>query len=533
MKKNAFTLIELIATIAILGMLATILITVSVRKINESKEHARDTLLESIELSAQTYVIENIDELEDFRKNDYIYVTLQTLVEKEYFTNSLVDPTTKKSLPLTDKVYVIRNQEGNVIATYDVNQREKANIILNGSYNEYLKVGSTYEEKGVIATSPEGTNVTSEVIIEGTVNTRREATYVIKYTYNNKTITRNVIVYEGDLPSEDVEINGATYIRNLYINPTTREENGLIKDNTKDANIRYAGSNDDVKNYVEFGNEGELWRIIGVFNVSNGTTTANRIKLVRDESIGNMSWDSSADGTIEGETAVNAGFGVNQWGESTYEDGSTYEGADLMRLLNEYYLGKTGTTCTYCNGVNQSVCSNDCSSSVTPLSTTSKNMIDNTVWNLGAKEYVDILPLSDMYTGEKSIQVGNSLCEKGTEFCDDTVIRTTKWLGKIGLIYPSDYGYASTNENCAKDVYGSDSYCEGNNWLYNNSSYWTISPYAATNYARVIWFIYNNNSILGTRANTPYGVRPSVYLSPDVKIVDGTGTDTDPYQLSL
>ena len=37
MKKNAFTLIELIATIGLLGMLATITITISVRKINETK----------------------------------------------------------------------------------------------------------------------------------------------------------------------------------------------------------------------------------------------------------------------------------------------------------------------------------------------------------------------------------------------------------------------------------------------------------------------------------------------------------------
>ena len=47
MKKRGFTLIELIATIALLGMLATLVITVAVRKINESKEHARDTLFEN------------------------------------------------------------------------------------------------------------------------------------------------------------------------------------------------------------------------------------------------------------------------------------------------------------------------------------------------------------------------------------------------------------------------------------------------------------------------------------------------------
>ena len=81
---------------------------------------------------------------------------------------------------------------------------------------------------------------------------------------------------------------------------------GLKIDNTPDQNIRYYGS--DPNNYVSFNNE--LWRIIGVFG--------NNVKLVRSESLGNISWDSS-------DSTINNGYGVNQWGESTYEDGSSYE----------------------------------------------------------------------------------------------------------------------------------------------------------------------------------------------------------------
>ena len=43
------------------------------------------------------------------------------------------------------------------------------------------------------------------------------------------------------------------------------ETNGLEQDDTSDKNIRYTGA--EPKNYVEFGNTGELWRIVGVFNV--------------------------------------------------------------------------------------------------------------------------------------------------------------------------------------------------------------------------------------------------------------------------
>ena len=64
--------------------------------------------------------------------------------------------------------------------------------------------------------------------------------------------------------------------------------NGLEQDDTTDKNIRYVGANP--KNYVEFANTGELWRIIGVFNVKDSTGKIERkIKLVRNESLGNFS----------------------------------------------------------------------------------------------------------------------------------------------------------------------------------------------------------------------------------------------------
>lgn len=79
--------------------------------------------------------------------------------------------------------------------------------------------------------------------------------------------------------------------------------NGLIEDNTTDKNMRYAGAGP--KNYIEFGNE--LWRIIGIFNVTTSSGKIEKlVKMVRNESIGKMSWDSSASG-------VNNGNGVNEW----------------------------------------------------------------------------------------------------------------------------------------------------------------------------------------------------------------------------
>lgn len=201
MKKNGFTLIELIATIGLLGMLATILITVSVKKINESKEHSKKTMIESIELAAKQYVIDYKDELTDFQIKDYVYITLQTLVEKNYFSNSLIDATTNKSLSLTDTVYVTREQNGQISAMYDIKQKEKPKLILNGSYNEYIKEGNTFIDLGVVATLSDGTDISSSITTIGTVDSNAPGTYQITYKYGDVSITRNVIIYKGNLPS--------------------------------------------------------------------------------------------------------------------------------------------------------------------------------------------------------------------------------------------------------------------------------------------------------------------------------------------
>ena len=64
-----------------------------------------------------------------------------------------------------------------------------------------------------------------------------------------------------------------------------------LKANT---DYRYTGA--DPNNYVSFNNE--LWRIIGVFPTDDGTgNIENRVKIIRNESIGRYSWDNKASGT--------------------------------------------------------------------------------------------------------------------------------------------------------------------------------------------------------------------------------------------
>ena len=194
--KNGFTLIELIASMALLAILSTILITFSIRRVNEVKESGRETLIKSIELATENYVRDYNDELVEFKNNDYIFVKLETLVEKEYFTKSLIDPTTKNPLPLSDTAYVTREYNGKIKVKYDINQKINPKLILNGSYNMYIKKNTQFNDPGVVITKSDGTNVSSSVVITGIVDTSKIGNYKITYQYDNSIIYRNVIVYD-------------------------------------------------------------------------------------------------------------------------------------------------------------------------------------------------------------------------------------------------------------------------------------------------------------------------------------------------
>ena len=323
-------------------------------------------------------------------------------------------------------------------------------------------------------------------------------------------------VIELELPEYGV---GKTYIENLYNNEILRKANDLKKDNTPDENKRYYGSNPN--NYVRFNNE--LWRIIGVFG--------ENIKLVRKDSLGVLSWDVS-DG-------VNNNWGVNQWGESTYEDGNNYVGSSLYRYLNELYYGGNQVNCwriNYEKNVFQTVeCPKDDDGNFLKLDDTAKSLIDNYTWNVGAIEGNTREDTLAFYQAERGTKIGK-ICSGG-KVCNDTVVRTTEWTGYVGLPYPTDYSYASENEACETNMNIRNSsnggVCGENNWLHRKTKTWYLSPFADSTHADMTWFVWNDGVVGAQNAGYSNDVIPSIYLKSNVQIISGAGTSDNPYVLKL
>ena len=269
------------------------------------------------------------------------------------------------------------------------------------------------------------------------------------------------------------DISAAETITSLLSsNPTT------MNNDDPDGNIRYMGA--DPNNYVSFNNE--LWRIIGVFDVksSENGQPEKRLKIIRNESLGVMIYDSDFH--------------------------SDWSRASLQEYLNgEYY---------------------------NIIESTSQALIGDTYWNLGGTATYD-----SSSNGLASHWYGY---ERGTKVYDGY---PTYWVGKIGIMYPSDYGYATSGgtttnrESClAKELgingWGNSSYsdCKNNDYLYDSSLYqWTITPKIDSSDA--IFYVTSSGYIYYKYASDYSGLRPVLYLKSDVTITGGDGTSVNPFIL--
>ena len=324
---------------------------------------------------------------------------------------------------------------------------------------------------------------------------------------NDQTITFNLIIQFPDNNENQDSEKGKTFNGKIVINqkPTLSDyiaeldltENGLEIDETADKNIRYVGASP--KNYLKFNDE--IWRIIGVFN--NITTideqgnekSESLVKIVRNDSLGLYSWDSS-------ESTINSGWGVNEWSQ-----------ADLMTELNTDYINPSPTSeiTKWYNGANNA--KNGTYDYSKNIKSSWVDKIANVRWNIGGYSTYSVTALN-MYNAERgTLHINNP---------SDGITRTNIWDGKIALMYPSDYGYASTGTACRSNLDScDDADSKANNWLFNSANQWTLSPYSG--YASYVFFVFSDGNVGYNGAYSTGGVRPALFLKSDVVIAGGTG----------
>ena len=107
MKKNGFTLVELLGVITILAMLGIIVVPIVTGLISDSKQSLYDTQIRLIESGASDYISDNVFSI-DLPVGTSKGITLGTLKSLGYVDSNIIDPISKKKFD-DNMVIIITN----------------------------------------------------------------------------------------------------------------------------------------------------------------------------------------------------------------------------------------------------------------------------------------------------------------------------------------------------------------------------------------------------------------------------------------
>ena len=310
--------------------------------------------------------------------------------------------------------------------------------------------------------------------------------------------------------------NGLYKVSHCWLTETIDNE-GFSQDEYRYAGVNYTeGSTDYVHNYVTFNDEKAGWRIIGLVNVMTSSgQVEQRLKIIKNDKL-----------EVNGKKSFSWVYGDT----STY--GSDWTKALLMKMLNEdYYNSASGTN----NCHSSSSSSSQCDFSTNGIHDLTRQMIaEDIIWNIGGHD-LSTAKVAEMYNDER----GTNVYQNRSITWPRAEDKDTK--ARIGLMYASDYGYATggKSRSCIKNknLYiqsNLDDYstCTENNWLYFGDYEWVLTPLIDINYN----FIVLMSGAVGVyNAQNSYMVRPTLYLKPNVHIVedDGDGSKDHPYNLEI
>ena len=282
---------------------------------------------------------------------------------------------------------------------------------------------------------------------------------------------------------------------------------------------RYYGPSPN--NYICLDMEGQstcpdkhLYRIIG--SIYDEKENTNRLKLIKatpltDGTTSEFSWDYRV---------FNNGGVVysNIWATITsgnYSNSLT-SGSQLMKLLNSgaWWNGTSGsyyndrTTATTVNFTNYK------------LSYKAKSYITTSRYYLGG------------YNTSRGVMTNQFyVYERGT--LRSLTAEPLYWEGMVGLMYPSDYGYAAGN-SCVSGtkLYNYNGGCRIKDWLYiSNDHQWLMSPHSDD--SRFVFYV-GKGGLFDTNLNDyTYAVRPVFYLNSSASITNGDGSLNNPYLITL
>ena len=391
-------------------------------------------------------------------------------------------------------VFIYKFKQNNLSKNKPIKEEKLSIMIKEDGAADYTKSSSKEIPKGDYVLNAEKTHCENN----GQVTSYDNATGTVSFSFIGSDKCYLYFDYKSSkLFSEVVKVSSNLVSSQDGTSFEIDDENG----------IRYEGANPD--NFICLDNQKEgacadnslLFRIIGLFDEEysiDGTNSSGTKSLLKIIDTNNYGGDNG-----------------KVWNSDYIPDWST---ASLKTELNGTYL------ITLINLSN--------------LNSKLSSAIVNVKWHLGDPSN-NSATVDDIYTQERNTSAVYSGNPESI-------------YAKVGLLYPSDYGYASVDDgmmmikaSCRTEI--NNYICIESNWLFTsqssfvNDGEWLLSPYSS--YSSDSELLINSRAAYLTSSgylelygdkiqSRKHSVRPTFYLdSETLKIVGGDGSSSNPYHI--
>ncbi len=349
------------------------------------------------------------------------------------------------------------------------NTSDEASIVINDKKTIGSITELNQDNKKVLETSMIHANETVEFTLKLWIDENAPVDIIGQYVYLKLDVSGEV--------DDDVQISSifSDYLVSLSQNESNIERFEQVPTQQTKELVEYRFTGNQPHNYVCLSSEevcdvNHLYRVIGVFPTQNDENEGynRRVKLIKDVSL---------------ETQA---FGEN----------NNFVASSLnTSVLNGSYLYSLGEYANY---------------------------IDPALWYLGGSStetdaITHSMSISPdlLYASERSRSVFSE--------------QPKSYVGKIGLMYGSDYAYSIGTRYRTEKIYDNRQIYIENSWLKEGNE-WTISGSSTANEMR---YIHSEGYINNGITTNSMEVRPTFYLKANVKKISGNGTLEQPYRLGL
>ena len=327
-----------------------------------------------------------------------IYSTY-AMFEAEIDTNNIVSIDTSISVDTSIEEYQITTIEPNNYKILSINLTNSQDISLyygvwiekinanNNDISAYKLDDSKYPTVDII-----NNNETRNITIVIINNSQKKATIKLGVATSQDTslnINGNRILVSEEVARKDIRNQtAAEFITNLY----TEDGTELYYDKNK--NLLYYGANPN--NHIIINQE--MWQIIGVYN--------NKLKLIKEESIGNYQYDNNL---------------------------KYYQNSKINNLLNELYYKSAKGTCYQDN------LEKECDFTNTGLTKETISLLDmqtvnNETTSIENKEIFKESQITITNTFETNISLPSITDYINTLYCKEENTCNTSWMTKPGTL---------------------------------------------------------------------------------------------------